>query len=131
MLANGITLAYGTAKGTYTKLAGLKEVPEFGIEPEKVENTTLEDKVKSMNSVLATQGNWSTNSLIRTTEKPHLIAYCVKRRTTRRNSSLNKLTQTTLKFILKVKYLLSLVVAVSMPLSSSPLKLLCSQSWNL
>ena len=46
MLANGITLAYGTAEGTYTKLAGLKEVPEFGIEPEKVENTTLEDKVK-------------------------------------------------------------------------------------
>ena len=34
MLANGITLAYGTAKGTYTKLAGLKEVPEFGIVPE-------------------------------------------------------------------------------------------------
>ena len=31
MLANGITLSYGTAKGTYTKLAGLKEVPEFGI----------------------------------------------------------------------------------------------------
>lgn len=46
MLANGITLSYGKAKGSYTKLAGLKEVPEFGIEPEKVENTTLEDKVK-------------------------------------------------------------------------------------
>ena len=46
MLANGITLSYGEAKGSYTKLAGLKEVPEFGIEPEKVENTTLEDKVK-------------------------------------------------------------------------------------
>lgn len=46
MLANGITLSYGEAKGTYAKLAGLKEVPEFGIEPEKVENTTLEDKVK-------------------------------------------------------------------------------------
>lgn len=46
MLANGIKLAYGTAKGTYTDLVGLKEVPEFGIEPEKVENTTLEDKVK-------------------------------------------------------------------------------------
>ena len=46
MLANGITLSYGEAKGTYTKLVGLKEVPEFGIEPEKVENTTLEDKVK-------------------------------------------------------------------------------------
>ena len=38
MLANGITLSYGKAKGSYTKLAGLKEVPEFGIEPEKVEN---------------------------------------------------------------------------------------------
>ena len=46
MLANGITLSYGKTKGSYTKLAGLKEVPEFGIEPEKVENTTLEDKVK-------------------------------------------------------------------------------------
>ena len=46
MLANGITLSYGTVKGTYTKLVGLKEVPEFGIEPEKVENTTLADKVK-------------------------------------------------------------------------------------
>ena len=46
MLANGITLSYGKAKGSYTKLAGLKEVPEFGIEPEKVENTTLEDTVK-------------------------------------------------------------------------------------
>lgn len=46
MLANGITLSYGETKGSYTKLAGLKEVPEFGIEPEKVENTTLEDKVK-------------------------------------------------------------------------------------
>ena len=31
MLANGITLSYGEAKGSYTKLAGLKEVPEFGI----------------------------------------------------------------------------------------------------
>lgn len=46
MLANGITLSYGKAKGTYEKLLGLKEVPEFGIEPEKVENTTLADKVK-------------------------------------------------------------------------------------
>ena len=46
MLANGITLSYGEEKGTYTQLTGLKEVPEFGIEPEKVENTTLADKVK-------------------------------------------------------------------------------------
>ena len=46
MLANGITLSYSKTKGSYIKLVGLKEVPEFGIEPEKVENTTLEDKVK-------------------------------------------------------------------------------------
>lgn len=46
MLANGITLSFSETKGNYTKLAGLKEVPELGIEPEKVENTTLADKVK-------------------------------------------------------------------------------------
>jgi hypothetical protein len=46
MLANGITLSYSETKGSYNKLVGLKEVPEFGIEPEKVENTTLEDRVK-------------------------------------------------------------------------------------
>ena len=68
MLANGITLSYGTAKGSYTKLAGLKEVPEFGIEPEKVENTTLEDKVKKYEFVLEMLENLNTNSLIRTTE---------------------------------------------------------------
>ena len=46
MLANGIKLAFSKTKGDYQNLVGLKEVPEFGIEPEKVENTTLEDKVK-------------------------------------------------------------------------------------
>lgn len=46
MLANGITLSFSETKGSYTKLAGLKEVPELGIDPEKVENTTLADKVK-------------------------------------------------------------------------------------
>lgn len=46
MLANGIKLAFSKTKGDYQNLLGLKEVPEFGIEPEKVENTTLADKVK-------------------------------------------------------------------------------------
>ncbi|VOS80293.1 Lj965 prophage major tail protein [Streptococcus pneumoniae] len=46
MLANGIKLAFSETKGNYQNLVGLKEVPEFGIEPEKVENTTLEDTVK-------------------------------------------------------------------------------------
>lgn len=48
MLANGATLEY-KSKGadTYTKLKGLKEIPEMGVDPEKVENTTLEDKIKT------------------------------------------------------------------------------------
>lgn len=48
MLANGITLGFKAEKATgqYTVLEGLKEVPEFGVEPEKVENTTLSDTVK-------------------------------------------------------------------------------------
>ena len=49
MLANGTKLGYKKKSGepsTYTDLAGLKEIPEMGIEPEKVENTCLSDKVK-------------------------------------------------------------------------------------
>lgn len=48
MLANGITLGYKkkSAVGDYTLISGLKEVPEIGEEPEKVENTDLSDKVK-------------------------------------------------------------------------------------
>ncbi len=47
MLANGITLGIkkeGTS--SYIILKGLKEVPELGVDPEKVDNTTLEDKMK-------------------------------------------------------------------------------------
>lgn len=47
MLANGITLGYKEIAGsTFTVLTGLKEVPEIGSEPEKVENTCLSDTVK-------------------------------------------------------------------------------------
>lgn len=46
MLANGITLGYKTTGQTYTILPGLKEVPEIGVDPEKVENTCLSDAVK-------------------------------------------------------------------------------------
>lgn len=49
MLANGTKLGYKKKSGepsTYTNLAGLKEIPEMGTEPEKVENTCLSDKVK-------------------------------------------------------------------------------------
>lgn len=49
MLANGIKLGYkkkGAEPDTYTDLTGLKEVPEMGDEPEKVDNTCLSDTVK-------------------------------------------------------------------------------------
>ena len=46
MLANGIKLEYSESTSGYTLLTGLKEVPELGVEPEKVENTTLADTVK-------------------------------------------------------------------------------------
>lgn len=47
MLANGITLGVKTeGSETYEILKGLKEVPELGADPEKVDNTCLEDEVK-------------------------------------------------------------------------------------
>lgn len=48
MLANGAKLGY-KKKGAgrdYTDLTGLKEIPELGEDPEKVENSGLADKVK-------------------------------------------------------------------------------------
>ena len=49
MLANGATLGYkkkSESAGSFTVLKGLKEIPEMGVDPEKVENTTLEDSTK-------------------------------------------------------------------------------------
>lgn len=47
MLANGATLGVSASSGgTYTNLPGLKEIPEIGVDPEKVENTTLTDSLK-------------------------------------------------------------------------------------
>ena len=48
MLANGSTLGYKKkgASEDYTILTGIKEIPESGDDPEKVENTGLADKVK-------------------------------------------------------------------------------------
>ena len=47
MLANGITLGMKKkGESTYSDLPGLKEVPELGVDPEKVDNTTLADKMK-------------------------------------------------------------------------------------
>lgn len=48
MLANGAKLGYKEkgAAGDFTDLPGLKELPDLGVEPEKVENTCLTDKNK-------------------------------------------------------------------------------------
>lgn len=47
MLANGITLGMKkSSESTYTNLPGLKEVPDLGVDPEKVDNTTLDDSMK-------------------------------------------------------------------------------------
>lgn len=49
MLANGATLEYkvkGATGATFANLPGLKEIPEMGVDPERVENTTLTDNHK-------------------------------------------------------------------------------------
>ena len=49
MLANGATLGdkkKSESAGSFTVLKGLKEIPEMGVDPEKVENTTLGDSTK-------------------------------------------------------------------------------------
>lgn len=46
MLANGIKLSYKSTGSTLKELTGLKEVPEMGNDPEKVENTCLSDDTK-------------------------------------------------------------------------------------
>lgn len=47
MLANGIKLGMKkSGESTYTNLPGLKEVPDLGVDPEKVDNTTLDDSMK-------------------------------------------------------------------------------------
>lgn len=48
MLANGAKLSYDkTNKGSsFVDLPGLKKIPDMGVEKEKVENSSLDDKVK-------------------------------------------------------------------------------------
>lgn len=58
MLANGATLAYSaTESGTYANLPGLKEIPEMGVDPEKVENTCLSDTVRKYEQGIGDPGD--------------------------------------------------------------------------
>ena len=58
MLANGIKIGYSTNGTTsYTDIEGLQEVPDIGVEPEKVENTCLSDSVKQYEKGIGDAGD--------------------------------------------------------------------------
>ena len=60
MLANGAKLEYkekSDAAGVYKELPGLKEIPDCGVEPEKVENTGLNDKNKQYENGIGDLGD--------------------------------------------------------------------------
>lgn len=58
MLANGAKLGFKKSGGaSFTDLPGLKEIPEMGIEPEKVENTCLTDKNKQYENGIGDPGD--------------------------------------------------------------------------
>lgn len=59
MLANGATLGWKEkgAEGEYTDLPGLKEIPDMGTEPEKVENTDLMAKNKQYENGIGDAGD--------------------------------------------------------------------------
>lgn len=58
MLANGAKLGFKKSGGsTFTDLPGLKEIPEMGIEPEKVENSCLTDKNKQYENGIGDPGD--------------------------------------------------------------------------
>ena len=58
MLANGAELAYKESAEAeeYIELVGLKEIPEIGTTPEKVENTVLKDRVKKYENGIGDPG---------------------------------------------------------------------------
>ena len=88
MLANGAALGYKETKegASYTDLAGLKEIPEIGSDPEKVENTTLKDKVKQYEMAI-----WSISSSTTTARRKALTANSAKWKHRRKPIILRKL----------------------------------------
>lgn len=57
MLANGAKLGYKTSELDYKDLPGLKEIPDMGVDPEKVENTCLTDKNKQYEQGIGDPGD--------------------------------------------------------------------------
>lgn len=58
MLANGAKLGVKkSSESSYTNLAGLKELPDMGVDPEKVDNTCLTDSVKQYENGIGDAGD--------------------------------------------------------------------------
>lgn len=58
MLANGATLKVKKkSESSYKDLPGLKELPDIGVDPEKVDNTCLTDSVKQYENGIGDAGD--------------------------------------------------------------------------
>lgn len=58
MLANGATLKVKQKDGNeFVNLPGLKELPDIGVEPEKVDNTCLTDSIKQYENGIGDAGD--------------------------------------------------------------------------
>ena len=58
MLANGATLKVKKkGESSFTDLPGLKELPDIGVDPEKVENTCLTDSIKQYENGIGDAGD--------------------------------------------------------------------------
>ena len=88
MLANGAKLEYkekSDVAGAYKELPGLKEIPDCGVEPEKVENTGLNDKNKQYENGIGDLGDMTychscSNLSMKMERQPVRIAFFEKHR---------------------------------------------------
>lgn len=71
MLANATTLSFcETKKGEFKNLDGLQEIPELGVEPEKVDITCLSDTVKQYEMGIGDAGDISYTFLLKDENDP-------------------------------------------------------------
>ena len=87
MLANGAKLGYkkkSEASSAYKDLPGLKEIPELGSEPEKVENTTLTDPNKMYELGIGDLPDMVYKYKYITLRRTARIVLCVKRQRTKK-----------------------------------------------
>ena len=132
MLANGITLGYSTSgKTSFTNLTGLKEVPEIGVDPEKVDNTTLADSVKQYELGIGDAGELEYKFAFSNTKETD--SYRVLRKLQEAGTITNfehKYPDGT-KFYFLVKFQLKSVAVLSMVLLNLQQALRCNQHLNL